>query len=503
MYYIDPKDVIHISNSSTRGDSPSHQIFHLQEDSNTLPNYGNRLRRNRDQFSQELVDKPQNTWENTQKFQNTWDDSQDIGGSFNALRVQLNANPEREYREQEREFAEEDFSAFQFPDDLSRRESLILRNGLASTSQNVLLTGSSAAVFPNVGFSVPLNSELGVHPSHINGFEADLEDDITKMAAQRDQQRGNTIKFNRGMMGPILSKDDDNHRLHISRRLNTSTRFRSESMLDLHDEAPFGGPEVGGIFREQIVSPSHYHVRETFPFHPLQTIGEGRGPPKKRTPSEDFLNDFNTRDIMAQSIKRHSLRGTKFNPLDIRSEDPYNRIKLGIKSPSNFTVFQPDAKSYQGSDRGNDRQTPFATEIPSNHDDVQILNLQGFMDSDMRGQTAAPRAKSRRSNVRRIEDSSPIDSTRRTGRPRRKKKSKQLNKGIGNGLDETDEVVLKDIDDIDEKMASLVVGPKSSFKDTSGRPITFDEAVTITTIANRKPVDTITEGVAGAKLHTE
>ncbi|KAB7506909.1 hypothetical protein Anas_05678 [Armadillidium nasatum] len=214
--------------------------------------------------------------------------------------------------------------------------------------------------------------------------------------------------------------------------------------------------KLGEYFESRLYLPLHYHVRETFPFHPLQTIGEGRGPPKKRTPSEDFLNDFNTRDIMAQSMKRHSLRGSKFNPLDIRNEDPYNRIKLGIKSPSNFTVFQPDAKSYQGSDRGNDRQTPFVTEIPSNHDDVQILNLQGFMDSDMRGQTAAPRAKSRRSNVRRLEDSSPIDSTRRTGRPRRKKKSKQLNKGIGNGLDETDEVVLKDIDDLDEKMASLV-----------------------------------------------
>lgn len=217
--------------------------------------------------------------------------------------------------------------------------------------------------------------------------------------------------------------------------------------------------------------------------------GEGKGP-KKRLPAENFLEDLGSRDIMAQSMMRQTLRGYKQNVFDTNLNNEQNMFKIGSKTPGEFTVFRSSSTVYPPERKNSEDRLlgGFGGDAPSTHDDVQILNLQGFMDSDLRGQTALPsrgehKHKSRRRQVRGLDDSSPSDKSQKGSKYRHKKKSKQK----GSTSSQTEDVILKDIDDIDEKMASLVVGPKQSFKDSSGRPITFEEAIRLRQILTGGP----------------
>lgn len=213
-------------------------------------------------------------------------------------------------------------------------------------------------------------------------------------------------------------------------------------------------------------------------------------------PPGDYLDAHGRSDIMAQSMRRQSLRGSKQNLLDNTYDHlPSNtssRQSLDAVSPEEFMVFKADSdklpfteEQYKEAKRKN-----LPKFIPSSHEDIQILNLQGFMDaSSFMGELGSTnRRKLKKKKFKRGIDIGNIDRTREAykfnNKPRRKRNHRLSKSHLS---DDDGEMVLKDIDDLDNKVAGLVLGPENTGKESTGRPITLEEASDLRNLLTGSP----------------
>lgn len=213
-------------------------------------------------------------------------------------------------------------------------------------------------------------------------------------------------------------------------------------------------------------------------------------------PPGDYLDANRRSDIMAQSMRRQSLRGSKQSLLDSNyssfESNTSSRLSMGEPSPEEFKVFQPDGDKYPVTEEGYSeaKRKNLPRFIPSSHEDIQILNLQGFMDAAgvMGDGSGISRRKHKKKRIKRAMEMGHMDKARETykfhARPRRKRTHK-LSKSLLS--DDDGEVMLKDIDDLDSKVAGLVIGPEHTSKESSGRPITLEEASDLRNILTGSP----------------
>ena len=112
---------------------------------------------------------------------------------------------------------------------------------------------------------------------------------------------------------------------------------------------------------------------------------------------------------------------------------------------------------------------------PNTHEDVQVLNLQGFMD-------ASSTSTSRMS----VHSTNGIEPKKKSKRRRSKKYSegdinvsqdrrRRYSRSRGR-TDEDDDLALRDLDELDDEFSGLVLGPKTITRESTGIPITMEEA---------------------------
>ncbi|XP_063839860.1 uncharacterized protein LOC135088776 isoform X4 [Scylla paramamosain] len=350
---------------------------------------------------------------------------------------------------------------------------------------NGVRNGSLAAlrVPAHGGFRNSSGVALAVHGR--SEFDTDADVDIATMAAQRDQLRG--TRNVRGMMAPVMSKEDDPRTRSANRKMFL-TKQRSESVLDSQDEVdekggrPYPTMEQEDRSRGEVLG--GINRRGTFP------NGQGRvgglGSIAMR-PMRDYLDTSGRGDIMAQSMRRQSLRGSKLNLFDgnYNHFDSNGGSRLSIESSDEHAGFRQDDDSYAEAKRKN-----LPKFIPSSHEDIQILNLQGFMDASgfMDDGRSSSRRKYKKKRMKRAMEGGDGEKERETykfnAKPRRKR-SHRLSK---NHLSDDDgEMVLKDVDDLDKQVAGLVLGPEVAGKETAGRPITLEEASQLRNLLTGSP----------------
>ncbi|XP_042864216.1 uncharacterized protein LOC122248334 [Penaeus japonicus] len=329
-------------------------------------------------------------------------------------------------------------------------------------------------------------------------FDTEADDDIVQMAAQRDQLRG--ARSIRGMMAPVMSKEEDPRNRSANRRF-LLTKQRSESMLGDHDESHEDmfpsvenrddgdeGDVVGTMNRRRGIGE-------------LGGLIGGLGGVGLR-PSADYLSDLNRRgDIMAQSMRRQSLKGSKQNLLESGfgnlGSNGSSRMSIGTLSPEEFLIYKSEndksAMIEQGSGAGNRKSQPRF--IPNSHEDIQILNLQGFMDASAFANDLGnlSKRKQRKKRGKRGIEGGQIEKIRdgykQGSRPRRKRSHRLPKNHLSD--DDDGELTLKDIDDLDNKVAGLVIGPKSVSTEASGTPITLEEASNLRNILTGSPANTM------------
>lgn len=206
-------------------------------------------------------------------------------------------------------------------------------------------------------------------------------------------------------------------------------------------------------------------------------------------PRGDYL-DINARgDIMAQSMRRQSLRGSKQSLLEGLDMDGSSRASGDGASPE-------ERLEYRGGDGGEQaygdgRRKSVPKFIPNSREDIQILNLQGFMDMgnfDVGGGGGGGRRRHKKKRVRRCSDTGGVlDRAREAYKfnskpPRRKRNHKS------HSSDDEGEMVLRDVDEIDTKVAGLVLGPEKIVgKEPVGRPITLEEAGALRSLLTGSP----------------
>lgn len=202
------------------------------------------------------------------------------------------------------------------------------------------------------------------------------------------------------------------------------------------------------------------------------------------------LAEMNRGDIMTQSLRRQTRKTSKPSMTDVtnRSLDPAGGISMRGTSPDKFLMFNPDdagfsltAISTRHKESRRSKKSLPAT-LPSSREDVQVLNLQGFMDTALSpsGSMNIPtpteldlKRKSKKRRGKKLED--PTDEyPRRLNGSRRKRHSRSRNRVREDG--DGEEVALRDLDELDDLMSGLVAGPKETSTDPVGVPITLEEA---------------------------
>ncbi|XP_050736680.1 probable ubiquitin carboxyl-terminal hydrolase MINDY-4 isoform X2 [Eriocheir sinensis] len=386
--------------------------------------------------------------------------------------------------------------------DTFRSNSIEVDNGLDLGSplshrnghvHNGLRNGSLAAlrVPAHGGFRNSSGVSLAVHGRSEFDTEADV--DIATMAAQRDQLRG--ARNVRGMMAPVMSKEDEARGRSANRKMML-TKQRSESVLDSQEEVDerggmhhrgrevderVRGDAMGGLAR-----------RGTLP-HPQGRLS-GFGGLHMR-PVRDYLESTGRGDIMAQSMRRQSLRGSKLNLFDGNvnqfESNGSSRLSMDGMTSDEPLAFRQDDDRYSNREEGfaEGRRKSLPKFIPSSHEDIQILNLQGFMDASgfMEDGRSSSRRKHKKKRLKRGMEGGDGDrdkeSNKVNGKPRRKR-THRLSK---NNMSDDDEMVLKDVDDLDKQVAGLVLGPEAAGKETAGRPITLEEATELRNLLTGSP----------------
>lgn len=329
-------------------------------------------------------------------------------------------------------------------------------------------------------------------------FDTDADDDIVQMAAQRDQLRG--ARNIRGMMAPVMSKEEDPRNRSANRRF-LLTKQRSESMLGDHEES------------QEDVFPSMDNREDGDQGDVVGTMNRRRGIREMGgligglggvglRPNADYLSDLNRRgDIMAQSMRRQSLKGSKQNLLESGfanfSSNDSSRMSIGTVSPEEFLIFKSEndksAMIEQGAGAGLRKGQPRF--IPNSHEDIQILNLQGFMDASSFANDLGnlSKRKQRKKRGKRGLENGQIEKIRdgykQSSRPRRKRSHRLPKTHMSD--DDDGELTLKDIDDLDNKVAGLVIGPKTVNTESSGTPITLEEASHLRNLLTGSPANTM------------
>ncbi|KAF2368051.1 protein of unknown function DUF4205 [Trinorchestia longiramus] len=327
----------------------------------------------------------------------------------------------------------------------------------------------------------------------IFGAEETAED-ISKMAAQRDQQRG-TGRHIRGMMGPVQAKEDEKS----FARKPFSGRNRVES-LEGHDldhslfipgnaqDSPFQNFDESGDDRVAI------------------GIVRGKSITNKKSNSNNECSkksvyETNRGDIMTQSLRRQTKRTLKPGQPDPvgTSTNGDSVVITHEETPDKFIVFKSSDTGFtfselSDSNRNNRRsKKSFPDKLPSSREDVQVLNLQGFMDSSIGSASASltvsspngadSKKKSKRRRSKKSEDSSGDYSLRIPG-SRRKRYSRSRNRGQD---DNEEEVALRDLDELDDEMSGLVIGPRLTSSEPAGVPITLEIASDLRKILTGNP----------------
>lgn len=332
----------------------------------------------------------------------------------------------------------------------------------------------------------------GSVPFDIQGrsvFDSEADVDIASVAAQRDQLRG--ARNIRGMMAPVMSKEEESHSRSANRRM-TLTKQRSESILGDHESQDIEFPSTESVENDNnsdvlgnlVVKRSGADISSQVRALQAGLVGIGL------RPHGDYLNAARFGDIMAQSMRRQSLRGSKQSLLD----GNYASLESNTSSRLSMGEASPEGDRYLIAEQGyiTAKRKNLQKLIPNSREDIQILNLQGFMDASGAagdGGSTSKRKHKKRRNKRAI-DSGHQDKGRETYKlntKSRRKRSHRLSKTHLSDDDDDGEMMLKDIDDIDNKVAGLVLGPENICKESSGRPITLDEASHLRSILTGSP----------------
>ena len=265
---------------------------------------------------------------------------------------------------------------------------------------------------------------------------------------------------------------------------------RSESILDNHEEVEERGgrthpnAEYDDRNREEVMGSRNW--RGPFPNGQGRVGGLGR---IAMRPMRDYLDTSGRGDIMAQSMRRQSLRGSKLNLF----EGNYNHLENGNgMSPEEHLGFGQDDDRYINKDDGyaEAKRKNLPKFIPSSHEDIQILNLQGFMDASgfMDDGRSSSRRKQKKKRTKRAMEGGDGDKERETYKFNSKPRRKRTHRLSKNHLSDDDgEMVLKDVDDLDKQVAGLVLGPEATGKETVGRPITLEEASQLRNLLTGSP----------------
>lgn len=201
------------------------------------------------------------------------------------------------------------------------------------------------------------------------------------------------------------------------------------------------------------------------------------------TKRSSYLADAARGDIMTQSLRRQTRRNSKPNLTDLATGalEPNSGMMIRGPSPDKFMMFNPDDARFAFSDANErNRETrrskkSLQNNQTSNHEDVQVLNLQGFMDNSLTtSNTLEPKKKSKRRRAKRLDDNTPGDISHQNSR--RKRYSRSKGRAAVDNYDEDDDVALRDLDELDDEMSGLVLGPKVIAKENSGAPITLESA---------------------------
>ncbi|XP_064102740.1 uncharacterized protein LOC135212931 isoform X2 [Macrobrachium nipponense] len=317
-------------------------------------------------------------------------------------------------------------------------------------------------------------------------FDMDADIDIATMAAQRDQLRG--ARSVRGMMAPVMSKEEDSNSRSATRRLQMS-RLRSES---IHGNHEIPEEDETGIFPP----PSRGGLEDRDVLGSLTTrrnILDGLQGVNYRAPGDYFTDSERQGDIMAQSMRRQSLRGSKlslrdglYGNFDSASS---SRMSAANSSPDEYIVFKDESE--EGS---LERKTRIPQKfIPNSHEDIQILNLQGFMDPNayMNNAGGTNKRKNKKRKGKKSSEDGKLDNAKEVNKSSQKPRRKRSHRTSKNQLsDDEGEMVLKDIDELDNKVAGLVLGPKH-INESPGRPITFEEASDLKTLLMGSPAQSL------------
>ena len=217
---------------------------------------------------------------------------------------------------------------------------------------------------------------------------------------------------------------------------------------------------------------------------------------RRHNGTSDFFNDNRfTSDILAQSVRRQSLKGTKQS----LSESNLGSISEVLPSATltfvGFRARTPENGGESGLDSKNSARR--TSVIPSSHEDIQILNLQGFMDFTRGGESGKSSDRKRHRKKRnKINDSYTSGSSREgtkaglKSRDRKRRGHRRKRDPVSED-DDDDEMMLKDLDDIDDKISGLVLGPKVTSKESVGKPITLEEASTLRSLITGSPSQTL------------
>ena len=119
------------------------------------------------------------------------------------------------------------------------------------------------------------------------------------------------------------------------------------------------------------------------------------------------------------------------------------------------TQFTKDSSKDSSKESSSEINDPYTgKDSLRSHDDIQILNLQGFMDF---GAVKSDQKRSRRSSKNLgSEELGRGGSITKSKSKYRKRKGRLRLRSVGMGQEE-DDVVLRDVDDFDEKMGGLAI----------------------------------------------
>lgn len=274
------------------------------------------------------------------------------------------------------------------------------------------------------------------------------------------------------------------------------TKQRSESVLDNQNEVDERGgiPYQGHTQEERMRGDALGGLgrRGTLPHDQGRLSGFGG---LHLRPKRDYLDSAARGDIMAQSMRRQSLRGSKLNLHDGNmnhfESSGTSRLSIGgINSDESLMFRQDDDRYLIREDSFTDaRKKSLPKFIPSSHEDIQILNLQGFMDSSgfMEDGRSSSRRRHKKKRLKRGMESGDGDKDRESSKLNAKPRRKRTHRLSRNNMSDDEEMVLKDVDDLDKQVAGLVLGPEVTGKETAGRPITLEEATELRNLLTGSP----------------